>query len=237
MPVKKEGDDKISAFERKRLANIEANREVLTDISAAAKKVIPDKPTPKPSKSRRLARKSEPVKREPTRPTRTSSRLAGLQADDSTLKRKMEVEAEAQAELAKAKKMRVSDDLNLGDIVVEGKKWGSGIDGIKGLVRGAQPGVRTFTEDDVKETTDKELKGLRQRMSGLKLYEHWAPNGWLHWLNAVRRWYLTAIQTLKSHRSACTLLAFTLRRTSQLSLRATRRAPWVSLTVPRQPPK
>ncbi|KAL6866405.1 hypothetical protein ACO1O0_002513 [Amphichorda felina] len=176
MPVKKEGDDKISAFERKRLANIEANREVLTDISAAAKKVIPDKPTPKPSKSRRPARKSEPVKREPTRPTRTSSRLAGLQADDSTLKRKMEVEAEAQAELAKAKKMRVSDDLNLGDIVVEGKKWGSGIDGIKGLVRGAQPGVRTFTEDDVKETTDKELKGLRQRMSGLKLYEHWAPN-------------------------------------------------------------
>lgn len=190
MPIKKESDGKISAFERKRLANIEANREVLTDISATAKKVIPAKPAPKPT-ARRPARKSEPVKREPTRPTRTSSRLAGLQADDGTLKRKMEVEAEAQAEVAKAKKMRVSDDLNLGDIVVEGKKWGSGIDGIKGLVRGAQPGVRTFTEDDVKETTDKELKGLRQRMSGLKLYEHWAPNGGLHCFNAVRRWYLT----------------------------------------------
>lgn len=175
MPIKQEDDSKISAFERKRLANIQANREVLTDISATAKKVIPDKPAPKPSK--KPSRKSEPIKREPTRPTRTSSRLAGLQADDSTLKRKMEVEAEAQAETARAKNMRVSDDLNLGDIVVEGKKWGSGIDGIKGLMRGAQPGVRTFTEDDVRETTDKELKGLRQRMSDLKLYEHWIPNG------------------------------------------------------------
>ncbi|KFH45657.1 WD repeat-containing protein /-like protein [Hapsidospora chrysogenum ATCC 11550] len=176
MPIKAEDDSKISAFERKRLANIQANREVLTDISATAKRVIPEKPSPKPS-TRKPARRKEPVKRETARPTRSSSRLAGLQADDATLKRKMEVEAESQAEAAKAKKMRVSGDLNLGDIVVEGKKWGSGVDGIKGLlVRGAQPGVRTFTEDDVKETTDKELKGLRQRMGGLKLYEHWAPN-------------------------------------------------------------
>ena len=73
--------------------------------------------------------------------------------------------------------MRVSGDLNLGDIVVEGKRWGSGIDGLKGIVRGAEPGVRTFTEEDVKETTDQNLKDLRLRMSGLKLYEHWVPNG------------------------------------------------------------
>lgn len=165
---------KISAFERKRLANIEANREVLTDISKTAKKVIPDKPAPAP---KRKTRKSEPVKREYARPTRTSSRLAGLDADNETLKRKMEVEAESQAAVAKAKKMRVSGDLDLGDIAVEGKKWDNGITGIKGLIRGAQPGVRTFTEDDVKETTDQNLKELRERMTGLKLYEHWSPQG------------------------------------------------------------
>ncbi|CAH0026064.1 unnamed protein product [Clonostachys rhizophaga] len=163
---------KISAFERKRLANIEANREVLTDISKTAKKVIPDKPAPAP---KRKTRKSEPVKREYARPTRTSSRLAGLDADNETLKRKMEVEAQSQAAVAKAKKMRVSGDLDLGDIAVEGKKWDNGITGIKGLIRGAQPGVRTFTEDDVKETTDQNLKELRERMTGLKLYEHWSP--------------------------------------------------------------
>lgn len=169
-------EEKISAFERKRLANIEANREVLTDISAAAKKIIPDKPSPKAAAPRRRTR-NEPVKRETARPTRVSSRLAGIEADNEVLKRKLEVEAESQAEAAKAKKMRVSGDLNLGDIVVEGKRYGNGIDGIKGLMRGAQPGVRTFTEDDVKETTDKELKGLRQRMGKLRLYEHWVPNG------------------------------------------------------------
>ena len=175
MPVKKEAG--ISAFERRRLENIQANRAVLTDISATAKKVIPDKPKPAPRAAvpKRSSRRDK-VSVEPARPTRTSSRLAGLDADDSTLKRKMEVEAEAQAAEAKAKKMRVNGDLNLGDILVEGKKFG-GIDGIQGLVRGAQPGIRTFTEDDVKETTDKELKELRERMSGLDLYEHWAPNG------------------------------------------------------------
>jgi hypothetical protein len=67
--------------------------------------------------------------------------------------------------------------LNLGDIAVEGKKWSAGLDSLKGIVRGAEPGVRTFTEDDIKETTDKSLKELRLRMGRLKIYEHWLPNG------------------------------------------------------------
>lgn len=174
MPVKKESAE-MSAFERKRLENIAANRAILTDISATAKKVIPAKPAPKPAPKR--SRRSEPsIKRESTRPTRVSSRLAGLEADNETLKRKLEVEAEHQAQEAKAKKLRVADDLNLGDIAVEGKKWAAGLNSLRGIVRGAQPGVRTFTEDDIKETTDKSLKELRQRMGSLKLYEHWLPN-------------------------------------------------------------
>ncbi|KAG5988924.1 hypothetical protein E4U43_004608 [Claviceps pusilla] len=173
MPVKKEPAE-MSAFERKRLENIAANRAILTDISATAKKIIPAKPAPKPPARR--SKRSEPVKRESARPTRVSSRLAGLDADNETLKRKLEIEAEHQAQEAKLKKLRVNDDLKLDDIAVEGKRWAAGLNGLQGIVRGAQPGVRTFTEDDIKETTDTSLKELRQRMGGLKLYEQWAPN-------------------------------------------------------------
>ncbi|TQV98366.1 hypothetical protein V2A60_007887 [Cordyceps javanica] len=171
--IKKEPAE-MSAFERRRLENIAANKALLTDISATAKKVIPDKPAPKPTPKRRS--RAEPVKREPARPTRMSSRLAGIDADNDTLKRKLEVEAEHEASKNHAKRMRVGEDLNLGDIVVEGKKYGGSVAGITGIFRGAEPGVRTFSEDDIKETTDSGLKDLRLRMSSLKLYEHWAPN-------------------------------------------------------------
>jgi hypothetical protein len=103
--------------------------------------------------------------------------LAGLDADNETLKRKLEVEAEVIAEQAKAKRLRNNGDLSLGDVAVDGKKWNADVDVIKGITHGAQPGVRTFTEDDVRETTDKGLKELRGRMGDLKLYEHWLPNG------------------------------------------------------------
>ena len=43
-------------------------------------------------------------------------------------------------------------------------------------MRGAQPHFRTFTEDDIKETTDEGLKALREKISGLELYEGWEPN-------------------------------------------------------------
>lgn len=107
-----------------------------------------------------------------------SSRLAGVTADDDVLKRKLEVEAEHQAAESRAKRLRSGDDMSLGDIVVDGRKYTSSMDGLKGIIfRGAQPGVRTFSDYDIKETTDANLKELRSQMSGLKLYEHWVPNG------------------------------------------------------------
>lgn len=175
----------MSEFERKRLENIANNNAILSGISTTADKIIP-KPAPKPKPKPKAKRESTPrIKRETpvreTRSTRQSSRLAGHDADSEVLKRKLEVELEAEAAKAKAKKLRVSGDLKLGDIAVEGRKWENGVDGLAGLkslsVRGAQPGVRTFTDDDVKETTNKGLKDLRLRMSGLKLYEKWAVNG------------------------------------------------------------
>ncbi|KJZ73394.1 WD repeat-containing protein [Hirsutella minnesotensis 3608] len=173
MPVKKEAAE-MSAFERRRMENMAANKAILTDISVTAKKIIPEK---KPvAKSSAPKRKRETVKREPARPTRMSSRLAGLEADTDDLKQKLAADIEKDAAEARPKRLRISSDLQLGDVAVEGKKYGSGVDGLKGLVRGAEPGVRTFTEEDVKETTDEGLKSLRQKMGSLKLYEHWLPN-------------------------------------------------------------
>ncbi|KAK4108297.1 WD repeat-containing protein [Canariomyces notabilis] len=175
MPPKKE--TAMSEFERKRLENIALNNAILSGISTTADKIIPKPVAPKPKRPSTPRVKREPLKREPLRPTRQSSRLAGLGADTELLKRKAEVDAESEADKARAKKLRVDGDLNLGDILVEGRKWEGGIDGLarlKGLgVRGAQPGVRTFTEEDVNKTTDKGLRELRLRMSGLKLYEKW----------------------------------------------------------------
>ncbi|KAB5511729.1 WD repeat-containing protein [Coniochaeta sp. 2T2.1] len=176
MPVKKEKkEETISAFELRRLENIAANNAILRDINVTAAKAIPT-PKPEPAKRRTAAPrvKREPVKREAARPTRRSSRVAGLDADSETLKRKLEVEAEADNEKARQKKSRVAGALNLGDIKVEGRKWDGEIGGI--FKMGADPGVRTFTEEDIKETTDKDLKELRLRMSGLMLYEKWAVN-------------------------------------------------------------
>ena len=172
-PAKKEKPE-MSAFERKRLENIAANQAMLKDLSTTAEKIIP-RPVAKP-KSTAPRKKATPVKREEPRPTRTSSRIAGIEADSETAKRKAEVEYEFAKETAKAKKQRVSGDLNFNDIVVEGKKFNKGDDFLSGIMRGAQPNMRTFTEDDIKETTDEGLKALREKMSRLELYEGYEPN-------------------------------------------------------------
>lgn len=171
MPAAEREKPQVSAFERKRLENIASNQAILRELSNTAQKVIP-----KPSKPRSAAarKKTTPVKKEPTRPTRTSSRLAGV--DSEAAKRKAEVEEEFVKETAKAKRQRVAGDINLGDVVAEGKKWSRGIDFLPGVMRGAVPNLRTFTEDDIKETTDESLKLLRQNMSGLTLYEGFEPN-------------------------------------------------------------
>lgn len=171
----KSEENGISAFERKRLENIAANQALLKDLSTTAKKAIP-KPAPKPA-ARAPRKKPTPVKKEPAIPTRTSSRLAGLEAEGGLAKRKAEDRAEIARDEAKAKRMRVAGDLNLSDIAVEGKKWSKDENVLAGIIRGAQPYERTFSEEDIKATTDESLKSLREKMSGLELYETWAPNG------------------------------------------------------------
>jgi hypothetical protein len=200
MPPKKKEEGFVSAFERRRLENIAANNALLRDLSETAAKILP---TPKPEPKKRRAPAAAPARRtrtlrETAQPTRRSSRVAGLDADDETLKRKAEVEAEALGETARQKRARVSGDLQLGDIKVEGRKWESGVDGMAGLkglglglpARGAQPGVRTFKQEDIDDTPDQGLKDLRLRMSGLKLYEKWAVNGTINPLTPRILWRL-----------------------------------------------
>jgi hypothetical protein len=172
-PVKKEKAE-MSAFERKRLENIAANQAILKDLSTSADKIMP-KSISKPT-STATRKRATPVKREEPRPTRTSSRIAGLEADSETAKRKAEVEYEFAKEQAKAKKQRVSGDLKFNDIVVEGNKWNKNDNFLSGIMRGAEPNVRTFTEDDIQETTNEGLKALRERMSGMQLYEGYEPS-------------------------------------------------------------
>ncbi|KAJ9648915.1 hypothetical protein H2199_000828 [Coniosporium tulheliwenetii] len=127
--------------------------------------------TPAKSQKKKPAAKKEKVE---VVPLRTSSRLRGIVADSEIAKRKAEDEHEALRAAEQAKRQRVSGDLNLGDIVVGGH-WDKAGNFLAG-VGPARPYERTFSAQDVKETSDKELKALREKMSGLKLWEGFEPN-------------------------------------------------------------
>ncbi|KAI9745935.1 MAG: hypothetical protein M1818_000616 [Claussenomyces sp. TS43310] len=165
----------MSAFERKRLENIAANQAILKDLSTTADKIIP-KPVPKPAAPRALRKKAAPIKQEIAGPRRTSSRIAGIEADSEVHKRKAEEDYEAAKEFAKVKRQRVTGDLDLTSVVVDKKRYEQGKTFLSDIMRGAQPYERTFTEDDIMETTDEGLKALREKMSGLELYDQWEPN-------------------------------------------------------------
>lgn len=106
---------------------------------------------------------------------RTSARLQGLVADSEVAKRKAEDEHAALQEAERAKRQRVSDDLNLGDVVVAGHHWNQSGNFLTG-VGPAKPYERTFTADNVKKTSDKELRALREKMSNLQLWNGFEPN-------------------------------------------------------------
>lgn len=171
----------ISEYEKQRQANIAQRDKLLKQLALDASSAgLGPKPFVKPLIKKETAQKKKtPVKRvkEEVLPRRTSSRLAGLTADSEVAKRKAEDEYAAAQEAARAKRQRVSGDLNLSDVVVSGKEWDKSENFFVDIVsRGARPYLRTFGEAEVKETTDKELRALRERMSGLQLYDGFEPN-------------------------------------------------------------
>ncbi|KAI7518081.1 DNA damage-binding protein, partial [Hortaea werneckii] len=115
------------------------------------------------------------VKKEDAGPRRTSARLQGIVADSEVARQKSEADAEAYREQEKAKRQRVSEDINLVDAVVNGRTWNKAGNWLTAFGP-ANPGERTFTEQHIKDTSDKELRQLRERMSNLQLWEGAEPN-------------------------------------------------------------
>lgn len=171
----------LSEYELQRQANI-AERDALLKqlaLDAAAADFTPKTVSKSASNANRAHKRKAPVKKvvAEVAPRRTSSRLAGLTADSEVAKRKAEEEYAAVQEAARVKRQRLSGDLDLKDIVVAGKEWGSSENGLFDIVtRGGKPYERTFGEHEIKHTSDKELRRLREQMSGLQLYEGFEPN-------------------------------------------------------------
>lgn len=169
----------ISEYERKRQENIAKTQALLRNLEmeAAQAGLAPTAAKAASSTTRSKPKKAAPkkIKQEEVVPRRTSSRLKGIEADSETAKRKAEEEFEARKEADKVKRQRIGDAFNFGDILVAGK-GGDAITNLLSVVGPANPYERTFDEDDVKETTDKELKALREKMSGLELWPEFEPN-------------------------------------------------------------
>lgn len=167
-----------SLFEQRRLANMKSNQAKLQDISKSTVKFTPT-PAPKPARVRKPRTPGEKrvvPKREAAIPTRASSRLKG----ETPIKRELEDDVPAALMPDRpAKKSRIADDLDLDKIMVEGRKFADDMSAFGHLLpkRGAEPGVRTFDESDIRKTTDKDLKALRESMNNLELYNKWAVNG------------------------------------------------------------
>lgn len=170
----------LSEFEKQRLAN-KVQRDNLVKqlaLDAASAGLAPQsvKPQSKISGSQKKKPAVKKLKVEAV-PRRTSSRLAGLEADSEVAKRKVDDEYAAVQEVERAKRRRVSGDLNLSDVVVAGKEWDQKENFFVDVVsRGAKPYERTFGVTEVKKTTDKELRALREKLSGLELYDGFEPN-------------------------------------------------------------
>ncbi|KAK5169018.1 uncharacterized protein LTR77_006327 [Saxophila tyrrhenica] len=179
MAIKKEG---ISDYEAARQEKIAKNQALLQQLQLdAAQTGIAPKSKPKGSSTNTAAgqkRKKtveKKIKEEANAPRRTSARLQGIVADSEVAREKEEKDAEIIREEQRIKRQRVSEDINLVDAVVNGKTWNRSGNWLS-AVGPAQPGERTFTAQDIKETSNDELKQLRERMSGLELWEGAEPN-------------------------------------------------------------
>lgn len=167
----------LSAFEARRRANVANNQKLLKDtkdIGASMRKAAAPAPKSRPAAPRKR-KVAEPVQPTRTMPTRQSRRLAGGTAESDDVKAG-DIPVELQLP-RQTKRMRVAGDMALSKLQVEGQRWSNGEVLANFAVQGAQPGVRTFTDNDIKDSDDEKLMSLRKGMNELKLYEGWQPNG------------------------------------------------------------
>jgi len=154
-------------YERLRQEYILKNKELLLQLQLDAASVGATKKAAKSSRGSTSKLKNRNVKKESQSPLprRKSSRLAGLPADSEVAKRKYEEGIAALQEEERAKRARVVGDLSF-EIT----------QGLVDIAKSARS-ERTFTDENVQETTDKDLRAMRQKMMGLRLYDEHLPNG------------------------------------------------------------
>ncbi|KAL9000892.1 MAG: hypothetical protein Q9169_000647 [Polycauliona sp. 2 TL-2023] len=173
--------NEISDYERQRQENIAQRDKLLKQLALDASSAgLGPGQKPKPVKSTTTHRKKPPVKKvkEEIVPRRTSSRIAGIEADSEVAKRKAEDEHVAVQEAARVKRQRISGPLDLSEVQVTGKGWDKDANFFQSIADGGARNTlqRTFGEQEVKKTTDKELRALREKMSALELYDAYEPN-------------------------------------------------------------
>jgi hypothetical protein len=170
----------LSEFEKQRLANIAERDALLKKLSLEAQSAGLFTPKPPGSNAPKPKTKAPPKRikeEESPLPRRQSSRLRGLTADSEVVKRKAEEQYEAAREAERAKKVRRTDSYSANDMFIAGQKLnGDSLIGVDVVNKGvAEPYVRTFGDEDIKKTTDKDLKALREEMNGLSLWSQWDP--------------------------------------------------------------
>ncbi|KAF2101467.1 WD repeat-containing protein [Rhizodiscina lignyota] len=173
------GAVEVSDYERKRQETIAKNQALLRNLAleAASTGLAPSSKPARSSTGSTDKKKKKPAPKkvkEEVQPLRKSSRLRGVVADSEVAKRKAEEQHEAFKEAERAKRQRISGDLQLGDIVTGGQ-WDQSGNFLTG-VGPARPYERTFKLEDVEETGDKEIKALRKRMNALELWDGATPN-------------------------------------------------------------
>ena len=168
-----------SDFEQQRLANIAERDALLKKLTQEARQAgLYTKPPSAGAQngqkrfttSRARGPPAKRIKKEAAEvvPRRTSSRIAGIQADSEVAQQKAEVEYEKAKEVERERRQRVTGDLNFSS---------ANLIGTDVILKGvAKPYERTFNEEHIRETSDKDLKALRERMSGLELWEKWEPS-------------------------------------------------------------
>ncbi|KAK5129396.1 hypothetical protein LTR08_003283 [Meristemomyces frigidus] len=169
----------VSDYEQARAEKIAKNKALLLQLQLDAQQTgIGAKPSPAASSStagHKRKRTVARVKKEDVAPRRTSARLQGIVADSEVARQKDEADADVFVEQQRVKRERVSADINLGDAVVSGRTWAKAGNWLS-IVGPANPGERTFSVHDVRDTTDQELRAVRERMSALTLWEGAEPN-------------------------------------------------------------
>ncbi|EFE30143.1 uncharacterized protein ARB_03485 [Trichophyton benhamiae CBS 112371] len=178
-PVKSEPATEMSDFEKQRLANIAERDALLKKISLEAQSagLLSKTPAPKAGQSHKKKAAPKRAKREKDAapvPRRSSARLAGITPDSEIAKRKAEEAYEAEKLQMEAKRRRVAGDLRMDEIGVKGKWEALSLDSL--ATSGPAKYERTFGDEDIKKTTNKDLKIMRERMSGLNLWDAWEPN-------------------------------------------------------------